>query len=72
MQPFVNYNIAHGWYLGTAPIITDNFSASGHNHWTVPVGGGGKLWRVGKVGLPTPEFGPNWQLRAQGQLLLPR
>jgi hypothetical protein len=85
MQPFVNYNLAHGWYLVTAPIITANFSASGDNHWTVPVGGGGgKLWRVGKVGLPvntqlqafynaeTPEFGPDWQLRAQVQFLFPR
>jgi hypothetical protein len=85
MQPFVNYNIAHGWYLTSAPIITANFSASGDNHWTVPVGGGGgKLWRVGTVGLPvntqlqafynadTPEFGPDWQLRAQVQFLFPR
>ena len=85
MQPFVNYNIAHGWYLVTAPIITADFSASGDNHWTVPVGGGGgKLWRVGKVGLPintqlqafynaeTPEFGPDWQLRAQVQFLFPK
>jgi hypothetical protein len=85
VQPFVNYNIAHGWYLTTAPIITADFSASGDNHWTVPVGGGGgKLWRIGKVGLPvntqlqafynaeTPEFGPDWQLRAQVQFLFPK
>ena len=53
VQPFVNYNLADGWYLTSAPIITANFSASGDNHWTVPVGGGGgKLTRVGKVGLP--------------------
>jgi hypothetical protein len=85
MQPFVNYNMKHGWYLASAPIVTGDFSASGDNHWTVPVGGGGgKLWRVGKVGLPvntqlqafynaeTPEFGPDWQLRAQVQFLFPR
>jgi hypothetical protein len=85
MQPFVNYNITHGWYVTSSPIITANWSASGDNHWTVPVGGGGgKLWRVGKVGLPvntqlqafynaeTPEFGPDWQLRAQVQVLFPR
>jgi hypothetical protein len=85
LQPFINYNLAKGWYLASAPIITANFSASGDNHWTVPVGGGGgKVWRVGKVGLPintqlqafynadTPEFGPDWQLRAQVQLLFPR
>ncbi len=85
IQPFVNYNIKNGWYLVSAPIITGDFAASGNRHWTVPVGGGGgKLWRVGKVGLPintqlqafynadTPEFGPDWQLRAQLQFLFPR
>ena len=66
-------------------IITGNFATTADNHWTVPVGGGGgKLWRVGKVGLPvntqvqafynaeTPEFGPDWQLRLQLQFLFPR
>jgi hypothetical protein len=85
IQPFVNYNLKDGWYLVTAPIITGNFATSADKHWTVPVGGGGgKLWRVGKVGLPintqlqafynaeTPEFGPDWQLRAQVQFLFPR
>src|SRR5574341_970556 len=36
IQPFVNYNLADGWYLTSAPIMTGNFSASGGNHWTVP------------------------------------
>lgn len=85
IQPFVNYNIEDGWYLVSAPIVTGNFSTGSGDHWTVPVGGGGgKLWRVGKVGLPvntqlqafynaaTPEFGPDWQLRFQVQLLFPR
>ncbi|MEO8604254.1 MAG: neuromedin U [bacterium] len=85
VQPFVNYNLPDGWYLTSAPIITGNFSASGDNHWTVPVGGGvGRLWRLGKVGLPlntqlvpfynavTPDFGPDWQLRFQFQFLFPR
>jgi len=85
IQPFINYNLPHGWYLVSAPIITGDFSASSGNHWTVPVGGGGgKLWRVGKVGLPVntqiqafynaekPEFGPDWQLRVQIQFLFPK
>ena len=59
-------------------------SAAG-NAWTVPVGGGGgKLWRIGKVGLPVntqiqafynavmPDIGPDWQLRFQVQILLPK
>jgi hypothetical protein len=85
IQPFLNYNLPRGWYLSSAPIITGNFSASSGNHWTVPVGGGGgKLWRVGKVGLPVntqiqafynaekPDFGPDWQLRFQVQFLFPK
>lgn len=84
IQPFINYNLPHGWYLNTAPIVTGDFASSG-SHWTVPIGGGGgKLWRVGKVGLPvntqlqayynaeTPKFGPDWQLRFQLQFLFPR
>ena len=47
-QPFANYNMAHGGYLNTSPIITaDCFAASGER-WTVPVGGGiGRVFRVG-------------------------
>jgi hypothetical protein len=85
IQPFVNYNFHDGWYLTTAPIITANWEASSDNTWTVPVGGGfGKLWRVGKIGLPintqlqafynaeTPDGGPEWQLRFQFQFLFPK
>jgi len=85
IQPFLHYNFSRGWYLSTAPLITGNFSASSGNHWTVPVGaGGGKVWRVGKVGLPvnteleafynaeTPKYGPDWQLRFQVQFLFPK
>ena len=39
-QPFLNYNMAHGWYLTTAPIITSNWLAASDERWTVPVGGG--------------------------------
>lgn len=85
IQPFLNYNLPDGWYLTTAPIITGNFSAGEGNHWTLPIGGGvGKLWRLGRVGLPlntqivpfynavTPDYGPDWQLRVQLQFLFPR
>jgi hypothetical protein len=85
IQPFLNYNLPKGWYLSTAPIMTANFAAgSSGNHWTVPAGGGfGKLWRIGKVGLPLntqvqafynavkPDFGADWQLRLQLQFLFP-
>jgi hypothetical protein len=85
VQPFLNYNFQHGWYLSSAPIITADWTAGTGQRWTVPVGfGGGKLWRVGKVGLPVntqiqgfynaarPDFAANWQLRAQVQFLFPK
>jgi hypothetical protein len=34
-QPFVNYNMAHGWYLTTSPIITSNWLAAPGQQWTV-------------------------------------
>jgi hypothetical protein len=83
MQPFLNYNFSRGWYLTSAPIMTADWTTS--DGWTVPVGGGGgKLWRVGRVGLPVntqiqgffnairPDLAPNWQLRFQVQLLFPK
>src|SRR5262249_8545599 len=83
LQPFLNYNFGHGWYVPRARIMTANW-ATHVDKWLVPVGGGGgKLWRVGKVGLPVntqlqafynaikPDFAPDWQLRFQVQILLP-
>jgi hypothetical protein len=85
IQPFVNYNLARGWYLCSVPLATADFTTGSDNRWTVPVGGGGgKITRVGKVGLPintqlqafynaeTPQFAPEWQLRFQLQFLFPR
>ena len=47
-QPFVNYNMEHGWYLTSSPIITVDWRAASGEKWTVPVGGGfGRLFRVG-------------------------
>jgi hypothetical protein len=84
-QYFVNYNLKNGWYLTSAPINTANWKASSEsgNRWTIPVGGGGgKLFRVGKRPINTSlqgyynvektEFGGDWQLRIQVQLLFPK
>jgi hypothetical protein len=85
LQPFLNYNLPKGWYLSSAPIMTANWVAAGGNRWTVPAGaGGGKIWRLGKVGLPVntqltafynavrPDLAADWQLRFQVQLLFPK
>jgi len=82
-QPFVNYNLPHGWYLSSGPIITANWEVSGRDAWTVPVGGGaGKLQFIGKLpvnfslqafaNVVRPTDGPTWQLRFQIQFLFPK
>jgi hypothetical protein len=83
MQPFVNYNMAKGWYLVSSPIVTVDWKARGSQQWTVPVGGGaGKIVHWGHVpvslqlagyyNVAKPDDGPNWQVRAQAQFLFPK
>ena len=83
LQPFLNYNFAGGAYLTSAPIVTANWEAPSSQRWTVPVGGGiGKIFHLGKLPVNTslqayynvvqPDFGANWQLRAQVQLMFPK
>ncbi len=83
VQPFINYNLPHGWYLSSAPIMTANWAAASDNQWTVPVGGGlGKIQWFGKLpinfqlqafyNVVTPDFGPEWQLRFQVQFMFPK
>jgi hypothetical protein len=81
-QPFINYNMADGWYLSTSPLITANWENPG-DEWTIPIGGGfGKIFRIGKqpmnaqaqafYNMETPENGADWQLRLQLQFLFPK
>jgi hypothetical protein len=83
IQPFVNYNFEGGTYLTSAPIATVNWKAEGSQQWTVPIGGGvGKIFHIGKLPVNTqisayynvvkPDFGANWQIRAQIQLMFPK
>jgi hypothetical protein len=82
LQPFVNFNLPHGWYLTSSPIMTANWEADSGDKWTVPVGGGvGKLFKLGKLPINTslqayynaerPKNASDWQLRFQVQFLLP-
>jgi len=83
-QYFVNYNLPKGWYLTSAPIMTANWEADrSSDTWTVPVGGGlGRIFRIGPLPVNTqvagfynavkPEFGAEWELRVQVQLLFPK
>jgi len=83
VQPFVNYNFEGGSYLTTAPILTVDWKAENSQQWTLPVGGGvGKIFHIGKLPVNTqisayynvvrPDYGANWQIRAQVQLMFPK
>jgi hypothetical protein len=82
IQPFINYNFKDGTYLTSSPIMTANWKATGEK-WTVPVGGGiGHIFHFGRLPVNTqlsayynvvrPEFGSNWQIRAQVQFMFPK
>jgi opacity protein-like surface antigen len=81
-QPFVNYNMAHGWFLTSSPMITANWLAAPGQQWTVPIGGGfGRLFKLGDqpvnaeleayYNVVRPDGTPTWQLRAVLALLFP-
>jgi hypothetical protein len=83
LQYFVNYNLPEGWYLTSAPIITANWEAASSNKWVVPFGGGiGKVLSIAKLpfnggvsafyNVVKPDVGPDWTLRIQLALLLPK
>ena len=85
VQPFVNYNLpgGSGMYLTSSPIITADWKADSGQKYTVPVGEGiGHIFHLGKLPVNTqlaayynavkPDFGPNWQIRFQVQLMFPK
>jgi hypothetical protein len=84
LQYFINYNLPKGWYLTSSPINTVNWEADSGNRWTIPLGGGaGRLFRIGKLpvnaqaqayyNVEKPDnLGPDWTLRLQVQILLPK
>jgi hypothetical protein len=82
LQPFVNYNLPEGWYVVSAPILTANWKADSDQRWVVPLGAGvGRIFKLGRqpvnaqvqgfYNVVHPDNGPDWQLRAQVQLLFP-
>jgi hypothetical protein len=83
MQPFANYNLKHGWYLTSSPIITANWNVNPSQRWVVPVGGGvGKIVHFGKLpvniyaqffrNVESPTGTTHWSARFQAQLLFPK
>jgi len=84
LQPFLNYNLKHAWYLSLQTSgITANWANHGGPRWTVPIGGGpGRVWRIGHqaINVQTFFFGnvvhpPNaspWEFRMAFTLLFPK
>jgi hypothetical protein len=83
MQPFANYNLKHGWYLTSSPIITANWEVNPNQRWVVPVGGGaGRIVHFGKQpvniyaqrfrNVERPDGTTHWSARLQVQLLFPK
>jgi hypothetical protein len=83
VQPFLNYNFHGGAYLTSSPVMTVNWEAKGSQQWTVPMGAGvGKIFHFGKLpvnsqvsvyyNVARPDYAPNWQVRAQVQLMFPK
>lgn len=82
LQYFIVYQLGHGWYVNSAPIITVNWKADDGQRLVVPFGAGaGKLFFAGKLPINVqvgayanvvkPDIGPDWQLRSQVQFVLP-
>jgi hypothetical protein len=81
VQPFVNYNLAGGWAISSAPVVTSNWNAPG-TKWTVPLGGGvgktfkddGQLMSLSLLyysSVVRPQTAPQTTLRLTWSLLWP-
>ncbi|WP_426425573.1 hypothetical protein [Bradyrhizobium genosp. A] len=82
LNPFVNYNMAGGWYLSSSPVLTADWLAPTSQRWTVPIGGGiGRVFKVGEQAVNArvqlfdnvvrPINAASWILQMQVQLLFP-
>ncbi len=81
VQPFVNYNLKHGWTLTSAPIFTANWLATS-DKWAAPIGGGvNKTFKAGEqvmqlglyyyTYLARPLGTPQTTVRVQWNLVFP-
>ena len=82
-QPFINYNMAKGWYLATAPVMTANWEADSSDQWTVPLGAGvGRVFKIGSqhvnlratgyYNVQEPGDNNSWDLQLMCIFLFPR
>ena len=82
-QYFINYNLAHGWYITWQPTLTANWEATNGGRWVVPFGGGvGRIMKLGfqPVNLTAQFYGnavhppgaSPWGMRLQIAFLFPQ
>lgn len=83
LQYFINYNMPHGWYLTSQPILTANWMINkSSNRWVIPLGGGvGHVFKIGHQAInaslqaynniKTQIVGPQWNAELNIQLLFP-
>lgn len=82
-QYFINFNLEHGWYLTSSPIITADWKTTSGSRWVVPVGGGvGKIFRLNDIPIDAqfqafrnvekPTGGGDWGIRLEFKLLFPK
>ena len=83
VQAICNYNLPKGWYLNSIPFITADWTETGTDRWTVPIGGGiGKITRIGRQpvnvqlgaywNVVRPTDAADWSLRLQVQFMFPK
>jgi hypothetical protein len=83
LQPFINYNLHHAWYLSFSPQITANWEMTHGGRWVVPLGGGpGRVWRFGHQAVNVQTFfygnavhppgASSWTFRMAFTLLFPK
>ena len=83
IEPFINYNMADGWFLLTDLIITANWEAPSNQTWTVPIGGGvGRIYKIGNQAVNNrlefyynferPNSAPDWTMSFTFQFLFPK
>ncbi len=84
IQPFVNYNLADGWYLFSSPIFVANWTAEEDDDiWKAPVGGGaGRTFEFNGVAMAVsaggyynairPDGSNEWEFTSTFKIILPK
>jgi len=82
-QYFINYNLPHGWYVTSQPVITADWMINkSSNRWVIPLGGGvGHVFSIARQpinlsfqaynNIKTQIVGPQWTAELNVQLLFP-